>query len=67
MKSITDELRAAIRAAEKRGITRYQIAKESGVRHSAIGRIAIGENIPRLDTAEKIAKAIGLRLTIGPN
>jgi len=66
-KSIAGELRAAIRAAEQRGVTRYQIAKTAGMRHIVLARVADGEAIPRLDTAEKIATAMGLRLKLGTN
>lgn len=65
-KNIVDELRQAIRQAERRGVTRYQIAKAAGIRYSVLVRIAEGENLPRLDTAGKILSAIGLRLTISP-
>lgn len=59
---IAGELRRAVANAEKRGQSRYAIAKSAGVSYSVMTRIAIGENLPRLDTAEKIAEAIGNRL-----
>lgn len=65
-KNIVEELRRAIAQAEKRGVTRYQIAKLTGMPQSHVGRIATGETVPKLDTAERIAKAIGLRLAIIP-
>jgi transcriptional regulator with XRE-family HTH domain len=63
-KSVTDELRKAIADAERRGVTRYQIAKASGMPQSQVGRIASGESTPKLDTAERIAKVIGCRIII---
>lgn len=62
---ITEQLRAAIRDAEKRGMSRYQIGKAAGVALPVVIRIADGVNVPRLDIAEKIAHAIGKRLIIG--
>jgi DNA-binding phage protein len=61
--SIAEELRAAIAKAEAKGMSRYAIAKAAGLRTSVVARIADG-TLPRLDTAEKIAGAIGLRLTL---
>lgn len=66
-RSIIDQLKAAIRQAERRGVTRYQISKGAGIAYSVMARIARGENLPRLDTAEKIAAVIGFRLTLLPN
>lgn len=70
-KPIVQQLRDAITAAEKAGTTRYRIAKESGVLASQLSRLMRADDkarIPRLDTAEKIAKAIGLQLNISkPN
>ncbi len=63
-KSITQRLRTAIAQAEKHGQSRYAIAKAAQIRYGQLCRIAEGENLPRLDTAEKIAKAIGLRLEL---
>lgn len=64
MITIADRLRAEIVRAEKRGITRYRIAQESGVSQSQLSRFAAGENEPKLSTAEKICEAIGVRLAI---
>jgi DNA-binding phage protein len=66
IKSVADDLRKAIARAERRGVTRYQIAKLAGMPQSQVGRIASGESVPKLDTAERVAKAIGCRLTITP-
>ncbi|HEY1687176.1 MAG TPA: helix-turn-helix transcriptional regulator [Tepidisphaeraceae bacterium] len=63
---ITKELKDAIALAEKRGMSRYAIAKAAGIRLPVLVRIANGGTIPRLDTAEKIAGALGKRLTIIP-
>jgi transcriptional regulator with XRE-family HTH domain len=63
---IVDELQRAIAQAEKRGVTKYAIAKAAGMPRSQLTRIASGESVPKLDTAERIAQVIGCRLTIIP-
>lgn len=60
------ELRAAIAQAEAAGTSRYAIAKAAGVDQSQVRRVATGEVVPKLDTAAKIARAIGYRLTVLP-
>jgi transcriptional regulator with XRE-family HTH domain len=64
--SIVEQLRKAIRQAERVGMTRYQISKATGMPQSQVGRIASGETVPKLDTAERIALAIGCKLAISP-
>ncbi len=61
---IVAELRKAIAKAERAGQTRYQIAKSAGIPQGQLSRIASGENLPRLDTAERIAGAMGFTLTL---
>jgi transcriptional regulator with XRE-family HTH domain len=63
-KSVADDLRRAIAQAEKRGMTRYAIAKATGLSQAMLSRFMAGENVPKLDTAERIAKAIGRRLVL---
>ena len=65
-KGIVDELRRAIGRAERQGMTLYRIAKAARMPQSQVGRVASGETVPRLDTAERIAKAIGCKLAIVP-
>jgi len=65
-KSIADELRQVIAEAEKRGMTRYAIAKAAKMPRSQMTRIASGENIPKLDTAERIVGVIGYKLALVP-
>lgn len=64
-KPIADRLRAEIAKAEKRGITRSQIARDSGVSQATLSLFV---NDPdrsiRLDFAERIAEAIGLRFDL---
>jgi DNA-binding phage protein len=58
------ELRKAIAAAERRGMTRSSIARAAKMPRSQLTRIATGESEPLLSTAERVAKAIGCRLQI---
>lgn len=62
--SIIVQLRRAIAQAERRGLTRYRIAQTTGLSQSMLSRFMAGENVPKLDTAERIAQAIGRRLTL---
>jgi DNA-binding phage protein len=65
-KSVADELRRAIAQAERRGMTKYAIAKAAKMPRSQMTRIASGENVPKLDTAERVAQVIGYRLALVP-
>lgn len=62
--TITEQLRKAISEAERRGVTQYQIAKAANMPRSMVQRIASGETIPRLDTAERLARAVEKRLVL---
>jgi DNA-binding phage protein len=64
--SIVAELRKAIRAAERRGLTRYKLAKAADMPRSQLTRVATGESVPTLTTAERILWAAGYRLAILP-
>lgn len=61
---IVDQLIRAIKAAERRGVTRYRIAKDAGLYQSQLTRLMNREAAPRLDTAERIATALGLKFTL---
>jgi DNA-binding phage protein len=63
-RGIVEDLRKAIRQAGKRGITHYQIAKAAEMPQSQLSRVASGETVPTLTTAERICKAIGCQLVI---
>ena len=63
---IVVRLRKAIRDAEERGITQYRIAKESGVSAGQLSRLMHGKVAPRLDTAERNARAIGCEIRLTP-
>jgi transcriptional regulator with XRE-family HTH domain len=56
---LTEGLRAAIEAS---GLTRYRIAKETGVPETSLMRFMRGETSLRLDKADALAKYLGLEL-----
>lgn len=56
---LPEQLRTTIR---KSGKPVHQIAQESGVSHPVIFRFLSGERDIRLETAEKLAVTLGLRL-----
>lgn len=61
--TIVEQLRKAIATAEKRGVTRYEIAKATGIAQATLSRFVNEENRGiGLEKAEKIANAIGLDL-----
>ncbi len=47
---------------QARGLSYHALARLSGVTHTSLHQIEAGNNIPGLDTAEKIALALGLIL-----
>ena len=65
-KALVEQLRQTIRRAEKRGVSRYRIARLSGVSEGQLSRLMHGSVVPRLDSAERIARAIGCKIVILP-
>lgn len=63
-KNIADDLRRAIREAERAGLTRYKLAQDCGVSEAQLSRIFRGLIEPKLSTAERILAGIGKRLKI---
>ena len=53
-----------IRARLESNMTQAELAKKSGIRQSNISRIENGNAIPRLDTLETLAMAMGKTLKI---
>lgn len=55
---------ALMKARIDADMTQAELAKKSGVRQSNISRIESGAVIPRLETLEKLAQAMGKKLKI---
>ncbi|MBX3440369.1 MAG: helix-turn-helix transcriptional regulator [Planctomycetaceae bacterium] len=58
--TVTDTLRQAIRASGK---THYQLAKEAGIAPNQLDLFVSGVRGLRLETLDKLAPVLGLRLT----
>lgn len=54
------------KAIEASGQTRYRIAKESGVSAGQLSRLVNGERGLSVESVEKLADYLGLRITIEP-
>ncbi|MFZ2493914.1 MAG: helix-turn-helix transcriptional regulator [Thermoanaerobaculia bacterium] len=65
MGRLFDTLVAAIRQAEDRGETRYQLAQRTGVNESTLSRI-VNRKVESvsLDTLERLVEALGIRVTL---
>ena len=59
--TISQTIRQAI---ESSGRTVHEIGQASGVNHAVILRFMSGERSLRLDTADKLAEAVGVSATI---
>lgn len=63
MANLTSKLVAAIEAS---GLTRYAIAKRSGVSQAQLSRLVHGLQGVSVETAERLADALGLEVIIRP-
>ena len=66
--TITEQLIAAVRQAEAdpAGFSMRQIALRAGLTTGAVSRFMAGQRIPRADTADKLAAALGRRFVLLP-
>jgi transcriptional regulator with XRE-family HTH domain len=48
------------------GLSQREVSRRTGVPQSAIARIERGQQVPRADTLEKLLKACGFELRMGP-
>lgn len=58
-KTITETIKVAM---EESGISRYQIAKDTGILQTSLSRFIRGETSLRLDKADLLAEYLGLEL-----
>lgn len=63
MARLVDAIRRAVEASGK---SRYRIAKESGVSAGQLSRLVNGERGMTVDTIDRLADYLGLRITIEP-
>jgi transcriptional regulator with XRE-family HTH domain len=49
---------------KKLGLTQRDLAEKTGLKQTAIARLEREGAIPRLDTLEKVSKALGLRVAL---
>lgn len=48
------------------GLSQRELSRRSGVAQSAIARIERGQQVPRTDTLERLLRACGFELRLGP-
>ncbi len=60
--TVSEDLRAATKGAVRRGVTRYRIAKDSGIDHTALSRFLTEGRDLRLSTVDALASYQGLEL-----
>lgn len=63
MAKLTDTIRAAVKASEH---TPYAIAKGAGIARSQLSRLLSGESGMTVDTLERLADFLGLRIRVEP-
>lgn len=63
MSHVLDEIRKAIDAS---GLTRYQIAKDTGIAQSQLSRLVNGERGLSVEAIERIAHYLDLEIVIRP-
>ena len=62
MMRVSETLRAALKAAETSGVTRYRISKETGVDHTNLTRFLRERRDVRVSTVDALADFLGLEL-----
>jgi len=58
---------ALIEARAKSGLTQAQLAAKMNVRQSMISRLESGQNMPTIDTLQKLSDALRIDFTISSN
>lgn len=65
-KKISEQLRAAIKAAERDGISRYRLSHLSGVSEAQLSRFYTAQRGLSIDAVDKLAHALDLELAPRP-
>ena len=60
--ALSEQLRKTIEAAERRGVTRYRIAKDAGIGYDILARFLDHDRDIRLSTVDHLAAYFGLEL-----
>lgn len=61
--SLREQLRAAIAAS---GMSRYRLAKLSGVGESSLSRFMAGSGGLSIDSIDRLWRVLGLRISVAP-
>lgn len=64
MKNAAGLIALLVQRREELELTQTELAARVGVHQAAIARMESGRVMPRLDTAQRIAAALGLELTL---
>ena len=57
-------LRSVRREMRRQGVTAYRLSQLTGLGKSHVYRLLEGENMPSIESAERIANALGLKITL---
>ena len=60
--TVSESLRAAVKEAMAQGVTRYRIAKDARLDHTALSRFLAERRDLRLSTIDALAEFLGLEL-----
>lgn len=63
MATFCDQIRAQM---DKQKLSHAQVAEQSGISRAYLYRILDGSQVPSMDVADKIARALGLIITTQP-
>ncbi len=66
MSKLLDDMKKAIKQAEKRGMSRYAICKRAGVAQSVVSKFMAGSQGLGVDVVERLAGALDLRAKLVP-
>ena len=62
--TLSDGIRAAVRTANKAGVSRYAICKEAGLDQATMSKFMAGTVGLQMDTLDRLGTALGLAVTL---